>query len=187
MKTYYGLHVWFIPILLAWIGISTCHAQMARMSFNKAYGALNPSTKSTSFATSPNSNYANAMEVAKTANYTKKVQISYGIPIEILFEYAIVKSNLASDMAGDPDTYNNSRGDVQQAFVNLAYGDFVKISDYKKVNVKLNFRFNPARLVNYGSDESDFVNNTQSSPWDVAVYKTPNTPVSGTKIMVIQK
>ena len=61
------------------------------------------------------------------------------------------------------------------------------VLNYNKVNVKLNFRFNPAKLVIYGSDQNDFLNNAQSSPWDVGVYKAPNTAVSGSKIMVVKK
>jgi hypothetical protein len=159
------------------------HAQATKMSFSSAYNVLNTGSKNNSATSSKSTVLASI----NSANYTKKVKVGYGIPIEIVLEYAIVKSNLGSDMASDPATYNNSSDDVQQAFVNLAYGDFVKISDYNKVNVKLNFRFNPAKLVNYGSDDGDFINNTRSSPWDVAVYKTPNTPVSGSKILIVKK
>jgi hypothetical protein len=161
-------------------------AQVAKVSFNAAFNMLNTGSKNTTSKVASSGN-SNAISMINAANYSKKVKISYGVPIEIVLEYAVVKSRLNSDMASDPDTYNNSSDNVQQAFVNLAYGDFVKISDYKKVNVKLNFRFNPAKLVIYGSDTGDFLNNTSSSPWDVQVYKTPNTPVSGTKIMVVQK
>ncbi|HEY4787110.1 MAG TPA: hypothetical protein VIH57_13725 [Bacteroidales bacterium] len=170
-----------VAVLLVGLSVTS---QAQKMSFSNAFNMLNTGSKSGS------SKFAGTgvnMVSINTANYTKKVKVSYGVPIEIVLEYAVVKSRLASDLASDPDTYNNSSGDVQQAFVNLAYGDFVKISDYNKVNVKLNFRFNPAKLVIYGSDEGDFINNTNSSPWDVGVYKTPNTPVSGIKIMVVQK
>lgn len=159
---------------------------MAKMSYSNAFNMLNSGSKTTISKVS-NSGSSNSMAMINTANYTKKVKISYGIPIEIVLEYAIVKSHLNSDMASNPDTYNNSSDNVQQAFVNIAYGDFVKISDYNKVNVKLNFRFNPAKLVIYGSDTEDFLNNSNASPWDVRVYKTPNTPISGSKIMVVQK
>jgi hypothetical protein len=161
-------------------------AQVAKMSFNNAYNMLNSGSKYGS-SKSPVMGGSMSAGVYNSVNYTKKVKISYGIPIEILFEYIAVKNNMSSNLASDPDTYNNSSDNVQQAFVNIAYGDFVKISDYNRVNVKLNFRFNPAKLVIYGSDEGDFLNNTQSSPWDVGVYKTPNTPVSGSKIMVVKK
>jgi len=163
------------------------NAQMVKMSFSNAYNMLNTGSKSGSskYVSLGGSNAS--VGVLNSVNYTKKVKVSYGVPIEIVLEYAVVKSRMASDLASDPDTYNNSSDNVQQAFVNLAYGDFVKISDYNKVNVKLNFRFNPARLVVYGSDAGDFVNNSSSSPWDVGVYKIPNTAVSGTKIMVVQK
>jgi hypothetical protein len=176
-----------------WVGFnSSALAQKTQMSYANAFNMLNSGNKTgntkVAAVISNTSGHANAMAAAlATANYTKKVQVSYGIPIKIVLEYAVVKSNLSSDMASDPATYNNSSDEVQQAFVNLAYGDFVKISDYNKVNVKLNFRFNPAKLVVYGSDDYDFINNTKTSPWDVNVYKTPNTPVSGTKIMIIQK
>lgn len=163
-------------------------AQTAKVSFANAYNMLNTGSR-TGNATSYRYNVGAFVSPAalNTGSYTKKVKISYGVPIEIVLEYAVVKSRMASDLASDPDTYNNSADNVQQAFVNLAYGDFVKISDYNKVNVKLNFRFNPPKLVIYGSDAGDFINNTSSSPWDVGVYKTPNTQVSGTKIMVVQK
>jgi hypothetical protein len=161
-------------------------AQAVKMSFNNAYNMLNTGNKNgTGMKVGVSS--VSTMGAFNAANYTKKVKVSYGVPIEIVMEYAVVKANLNSDIASDPDIYNNSSANVQQAFDNLAYGNFVKISDYNKVNVKLNFRFNPARLVVYGSDAGDFVNNANSSPWDVGVYKTPNTPVSGTKIMVVQK
>lgn len=186
MKTRLKHNISLILIISGFFVTTSAMAQTVRMSFNNAYNMLNTGNKngtSTKFGMGGMS----SVKVLTGGNYTKKVKVSYGVPIEVVLEYAVVKTNLNSDMASDPDTYNNSSGDVQQAFVNLAYGDFVKISDYNKVNVKLNFRFNPAKLVIYGSDAGDFVNNTNSSPWDVGVYKTPNTPVSGTKIMVVQK
>lgn len=168
------------------------HAQTAKMSFNAAYSMLNSGSKSTvstarTYSTVNVNKESMTAAAINAANYTKKVLISYGIPIAILFEFINVKINLSSDLASDPDTYNNCADNVQQALVNLAYSDFVKISDYKKVNVKLNFQFNPAKLVIYGSDEGDFLNNGQSSPWDVGVYKAPTTAVSGSKVMVVQK
>ena len=164
-------------------------AQMAKVSFNSAYNMLNTGSKSTvkTISTVNVNNASLSAGVLNAANYTKKVLISYGIPIAILFEFINVKNNLSSDLASDPDTYNNCADNVQQALVNLAYSDFLKISDYKKVNVKLNFQFNPAKLVIYGSDEGDFLNNGNSSPWDVGVYKAPTTAVSGSKVMVVQK
>ena len=164
-------------------------AQTAKMSFNSAYSMLNPGSKSTvSNISTVNVNKGSMTAAAiNAASYTKKVLISYGIPIAILFEFINVKNNLSSDLASDPDTYNNCADNVQQALVNLAYSDFQKISDYKKVNVKLNFQFNPAKLVIYGSDEGDYLNNGNSSPWDVGVYKAPTTAVSGSKVMVVQK
>ena len=156
------------------------YAQMAKMSFSNAFNMLNLGNK--------NGNTSQgSMMISTGSSYTKKVTISYGIPISILFEYIAVKLNLNSDIISDPDIYNNSSSDVQQAFDNLIYADFVKISDYNKVNVKLNFRFHPPLLTNYGSIEDDYLNNTQSSPWDAKIYKMPNTPVSASKIMVIQK
>jgi hypothetical protein len=119
--------------------------------------------------------------------YTQSVQISYGIPLEIIFEFTAVKTHLQSDIASDPGTYSNFPGNVRKAMTNLVNGNFVKISDYNTVNITLNFRFNPANLVLYGTDTGDFLNNTQSSPWDVGVYKPPNTSISGTKTMVINK
>ncbi len=159
-------------------------AQMAKLSFGNAFNMLNSGSKtvtSTSFQGTSN------LSSIVSQSFTKKVSVSYGIPISILFEFIAVKNNLSGDIACDPDNYNNSAGNVKQAFDNLTNANFVKISDYNKINVKLNFRFNPAQLVNYGSIEEDYLNNTQSSPWDAKIYKMPNTPVSATKIMVIQK
>jgi hypothetical protein len=102
-------------------------------------------------------------------------------------EFAVLKTNLSSDIALNSTTYDNSSTETQQAFDNIAYGNFVKISDYNQVNVKLNFRFNPPVLRVYGSDEGDFVNSSHASPYDPGVYITPNTPVRGSKIMVIKK
>ena len=78
-------------------------------------------------------------------SYNNKITITYGIPIEIVMEYAVLKTNLSSDMAINSATYDNSSPEIQQAFDNIAYGNFVKISDYNQVNVKLNFRFNTPR------------------------------------------
>lgn len=161
----------------------TLASRAQKMSFSSAYNILNTGSKYSN--SKPVNMQAGAVSL-NNYNYTSKVKLSYGIPTEIVFEYAIVKARMGSDLASDPETYNNSSENVQQAFINLAYGDFVKISDYHKVNVKLNFQFNPARLVVYGSDAGDFLNNSNSSPWDVGVYKAPSTPVSGSKIMVIQ-
>jgi hypothetical protein len=157
--------------------------QMAKMSFSSAYNMLNGGNSSGAGSS------AGTMGMASMAGmaYNKKITISYGIPIEIVLEYAVLKTNLSSDMAINPATYDNCSVEVQQALDNIAYGSFVKISDYNQVNVKLNFRFNPPVLRIYGSDEGDFINHTQSSPSDPGVYIMPNTPVRGSKIMVIKK
>jgi len=192
MKTFSALRFLSLCGIFAIISFANGQAQTTKISFNAAYNMLNSGSKnvygggSASIGTLSGGGSA-SIGVLNGVNYTKKVQISYGIPIAILFEFITVKINLSSDLASDQDTYNNCSGDVQQALVNLAYSDFVKISDYNKVNVKLNFRFNPAKLVIYGSDQNDFLNNAQSSPWDVGVYKAPNTAMSGSKIMVVKK
>ena len=164
------------------VAVNEGTAQVNGLSFGSAFNMLNSGNKN-------GTSSGQAMNVVSQqgGNYKKKVSVSYGIPISILFEYTAVKNNLSSDIAGDQSIYNNSPANVQQAFDNLIYNDFVKISDYNKVNVKLNFRFNPPKLVEYGSIEEDYLNNTQSSPYDAKIYKMPGTPVSASKIMVIQK
>ena len=192
MKTFSVLRFLSICVIFAISLLANDQAQTTKISFNAAYNMLNSGSKnvygggSVSIGTL-NGGGSVSVGVLNGVNYTKKVKISYGMPIAILFEFITVKINLSSDLASDQDTYNNCSDNVQQALVNLAYSDFVKISDYNKVNVKLNFRFNPAKLVIYGSDQNDFLNNAQSSPWDVGVYKAPNTAVSGSKIMVVKK
>lgn len=184
MKT---LNKYILPLICLSMSVNcfnSTFAQKAKMSFNSAYNILNGSNKSSRTGSSK-VNIGSA-SITKM-NYTKKITISYGVPIEIVLEYAVLKRNLSSDLASDPDTYDNCSNEVQQALVNIAYGNFVKISDYNIVNVKMNFRFNPPLLKVYGSDEGDFLNNTHSSPYDPGVYTTPSTPVSGSKIMVIKK
>jgi len=163
---------------------SESKAQFSKMSFSSAYSMLNGGSKSSSLGSSSGSSM---ISMINSSSFNKKITISYGIPIEIVMEWANLKAKLSSDIGSNPDIYNNSSDDVQQAMSNIAFGDFVKISDYNTVNVKLNFRFNPPVLKIYGSDEGDFVNNTNSSPWDPGVYTMPNTPVRGTKILVIKK
>jgi hypothetical protein len=159
-------------------------AQISKMSFNSAFNLLNSGTKDDGSSVS----LASSSKVSVNfTNYTKGVKVGYGIPMEIALEYAVVKANLSSEIASDPDNYYNSPDDVQQAFSNLAYGDFVKISDYNQVNVKLNFRFNPPLLLIYGNLEEEYTDNSYSSPYDPRVYKMPSTPVRGTKILVIKK
>ncbi len=159
-------------------------SSQVKMTFHQAFNAMNPGSNSS--AVNVMQSHTGISSIVMQ-NYTRGVAISYGIPIEIAMEWVALKTRISSDLASDPATYNNSSPDVQQAFNNLAYGDFVKISDYNRVNVKLNFRFDPPVLRIYGSDAGDFVNNTQSSPYDPGVYVMPNTPVSGSKTMVIQK
>ena len=160
--------------------------QNSSLSFGNAFNMLNSGSKENDHKVSSSSGY---LTPGKTVikSYTQSVQISYGIPLEIIFEFVAVKTHLHSDIASDPGTYSNFPANVQNAMANLVNGNFVKISDYNSVNVTLNFRYNPAKLVIYGTDTRDFLNNTQSSPWDVGVYQTPNTAVSGTKTMVIKK
>ena len=192
MKTFSALRFLSLCGICTIFLLANGKAQTTKISFNAAYNMLNSGSKnaygggSVSIGTL-NGGGSVSIGVLNGVNYTKKVKISYGMPIAILFEFITVKINVNSDLASDQDTYNNCSDNVQQALVNLAYSDFVKISDYNKVNVKLNFRFNPAKLVIYGSDQNDFLNNAQSSPWDVGVYKAPNTAVSGSKIMVVKK
>jgi len=157
-------------------------AQMARMSFNNAYNLINTGSNSGS-----SSSGGVHMINSQSSGYSHKVKVGYGIPLEIALEYAVVKSNLSSEIASDPANYFNSSDDVQQAFSNLAYGDFVRISSYNQVNVVLNFRFNPPELKIYGNVEEEFINGSGSSPYDPAVYRMPSTPVRGTKILVIKK
>ena len=169
-------------LLLTFFLIKVTEAQLAKMSFSKAYTTINPVNQSVDIT--------NALNKGSSINlngYTHKVKVGYGIPIEIAFEYAVVKAQLSSEIASDATTYFSSSDDVQQAFSNLAYGDFVKISSYKQVNVVLNFRFNPAKLTVYGSLQDEYLNNSNSSPYDPAVYRMPTTPVRGTKILVIKK
>ena len=185
MKNLFLFRSILICSIILSIAVRTNYAQISRVSYGNAFNMLNSGNKYGT--TSSSMQGGSILSSIISASYTKKVTVSYGIPISIVMEYAVVKANLSSDVASDPDTYNNSSGDVQQAFDNLIYSDFVKISDYKKINVKLNFRFNPPQIIDYGSIESDYLNNTQSSPWDAQIYKMPNTQVCATKIMVIQK
>src|ERR1035437_734973 len=113
------LSVFIIVMML--ILNETSQAQVAKMSFSSAYNVLNTGSKN---STSVTSSKSSALAINNSASYSKNVKVGYGIPIEIVLEYAIVKSNLSSDMASDPATYNSSSDEVQQAFVNLAYGDF---------------------------------------------------------------
>ncbi len=172
----------FLILLLTLLLINTTKAQMAKMSFSSVYNIINPGSQTVAATTVTN----NGLSV-NAGGYTHKVKVGYGIPMEIALEYAVVKTNLSSEIASDPANYFNSSDDVQQAFSNLAYGDFVRISSYNQVNVVLNFRFNPPKLNIYGNLEEEFLNNSSSSPYDPAVYKMPSTPVRGTKILVIKK
>ena len=172
----------FLILLLTLLLVNTTDAQMAKMSFSSAYNTINPVNQSVAASSITN----NGLSI-NGGGYTHKVKVGYGIPIEIAFEYAVVKAQLSSEIASNPANYFNSSDDVQQAFSNLAYGDFVKISSYNQVNVVLNFRFNPPKLYIYGNLEEEFLNNSNSSPYDPAVYKMPSTPVRGTKILVIKK
>jgi hypothetical protein len=180
-KLKYRFNLLFMVVALVFTEVN--QAQYAKMSYSNAYNLLNTGNNNNASTSLGSSNLVSV----NFTNYSKTVKVGYGIPIEIALEYAVVKSNLSSDIAGNPDNYFNSPDDVQQAFSNLAYGDFVKISDYNQVNVKLNFRFNPPLLKIYGNLEEEYINNSYSSPYDPGVYKMPTTPVKGTKILVIKK
>ncbi len=182
MATKFNFISCFLSLLFMVLLLKSGEAQMARMSFNNAFNLINTGNQSGS-ASLTGGAYMGAIQ----PGYSHSVKVGYGIPIEIAFEYAIVKSNLSSEIASDPANYFNSSDDVQQAFSNLAYGDFVRISSYNQVNVVLNFRFNPPELKIYGNVEEEFINNSSSSPYDPAVYRMPSTPVRGTKILVIKK
>lgn len=184
MKTMTNYRFYILLIIGALFFEAYGHGQQSKMSFNSAFNLLNSGSKDGGPSVSVGSS---SMVSGNFTNYTKGVKVGYGIPMEIALEYAVVKSNLSSEIASDPDNYFNSTDDVQQAFSNLAYGDFVKISDYNQVNVKLNFRFNPPMLLIYGSLEEEYTDNSYSSPYDPRVYKMPSTPVRGTKILVIKK
>jgi hypothetical protein len=179
MKTTYKILLLFNCLIVLTGGFNDAFSQKAKMSFSSAYNMLNGGNNSTGSGIQ--------MGSVSGKSYTNKITITYGIPIEIVMEYAVLKTNLSSDMAINSATYDNSSPEIQQAFDNIVYGNFVKISDYNQVNVKLNFRFNTPLLRVYGSDEGDFVNSSHSSPYDPGVYTTPNTPVRGSKIMVIKK
>ena len=184
MKTSHKFLILFNCLIVLTGGLNDAFSQKAKMSFSSAYNMLNGGNNSTGSGSS-----AGAIQMGSVSgkSYNNKINITYGIPIEIVMEYAVLKTNLSSDIALNSATYDNSSAEVQQAFDNISYGNFVKISDYNQVNVKLNFRFNPPVLRVYGSDEGDFVNSSHASPYDPGVYTTPNTPVRGSKIMVIKK
>ena len=184
MKTSHKFLILFNCLIVLTGGLNDAFSQKAKMSFSSAYNMLNGGNNSTG---SGSSSGAIQMGSVSGKSYNNKINITYGIPIEIVMEYAVLKTNLSSDIALNPATYDNSSPEIQQAFDNISYGNFVKISDYNQVNVKLNFRFNPPVLRVYGSDEGDFVNSSHASPYDPGVYTTPNTPVRGSKIMVIKK
>jgi len=180
MKTSHKFLILFNCLIVLTVGLNDVYSQKAKMSFSSAYNMLNGGNNSTGSG-------AIQMGSVSGKSYNNKINITYGIPIEIVMEYAVLKTNLSSDIALNSTTYDNSSPEIQQAFDNIAYGNFVKISDYNQVNVKLNFRFNPPVLRVYGSDEGDYVNSSHASPYDPGVYTTPNTPVRGSKIMVIKK
>jgi hypothetical protein len=179
MKTTHKYIILFSIIVILIIGFNDAFSQQAKMSFSNAYNMLNGGSKST----------GSGMQMGSVSgkSFNKRITITYGIPIEIVMEYSALKNNLSSDMALNSAIYDNSSPEIQQAFDNIAYGSFVKISDYNQVNVKLNFRFNPPVLKVYGTDQNVFINITHPSPNDPGVYTTPNTPVRGSKIMVIKK
>lgn len=181
MATMIKLQKYFLILVFTLFFVQISEAQMARMSFNNAYNTINTGSNSSS-SSSSGVHMINAQPV-----YSHKVKVGYGIPLEIAWEFAVVKANISSEIASNPANYFNSPDDVQQAFSNLAYGDFVKISSYNQVNVALNFRFNPPELKIYGNLEDEFINGSGSSPYDPAVYRMPSTPVRGTKILVIKK
>ena len=184
MKTSHKFLILFNCFVILIGCLNDTFPQQAKMSFSSAYSMLNGGNNSTGSGSS-----AGTIQMGSVSgkSYNNKITITYGIPIEIVMEYAVLKTNLSSDMAINSATYDNSSPEIQQAFDNIAYGSFVKISDYNQVNVKLNFRFNPPVLRVYGTDQGVFINITHPSPNDPGVYTTPNTPVRGSKIMVIKK
>jgi hypothetical protein len=192
MKTYLRFRLtFFCCIFIAYIdpkiiAQNRASTQNNSLSFGNAFNMLNTGTKENDLKATYGAGNLNTVKTG-IKSYNQNVQVSYGIPLEIIFEFVAVKTHLHSDIASDPGTFSNFPANVQNAMSNLVNGNFIKISDYNSVNVILNFRFNPAKLVIYGTNTGDFLNNTQSSPWDVGVYKTPNTPVSGSKTMVIKK
>lgn len=181
MATKIKLQKYFLILVLTLFFVRISEAQMARMTFNNAYNTINTGSNSGS------SSSGAVHMINAQPGYSHKVKVGYGIPLEIAWEFAVVKANISSEIASNPANYFNSTDDVQQAFSNLAYGDFVKISSYNQVNVALNFRFNPPELKIYGNLEDEFINGSGSSPYDPAVYRMPSTPVRGTKILVIKK
>jgi hypothetical protein len=184
MKTRNNHPFYIIFMVVIIVLVKTGDAQQSKISFNSAYNMLNTGNK---YGGASAALDRSSLISANFTNYTKSAKVGYGIPMEIALEYAVVKANLSSEIASNPDNYFSSPDDVQQAFSNLAYGDFVKISDYNQVNVKLNFRFNPPFLKIYGSVEEEYTQNSYASPYDPRVYKMPSTPVRGTKILVIKK
>jgi hypothetical protein len=154
------------------------------MSFSHAYSSLNGSSGS------PNNN-ANTGQVVSSGT---KSTINYGIPWEIATEWNYISNGLRSGYSADPNTYNNSSVAVQQALTNLMFEPFHKISDYTRgnngqVNVKLNFRYNPAALNVYGVEsgfKANSIYDASSTPWDPGIYYYPTGAPSGYKIMIIK-
>lgn len=161
-----AIMVVFFTILLS------VSAQVRTLAFKTSASMVNSDATYSQYSSPVKSSYSpDASVYAQYASYNKKIKISYQIPALNALEWAIVRHR-ASNVLDQHMTYLlNENPGLMVHIQNLAYNDFVTLSSYAPLNVKLDFRFN-----------------TRTSPYNAEEFAPMiKGPVIQTKTLMIKK
>lgn len=175
MKTF---NILLLPVLLAGFAPAT-HAQLGAVALNKGFTVKTASTlvnkdiayqpvtsEKSSFAVSANANY----ELVK--GYDRQLHISYQIASLNAVEWINVRMRAADMLDAHNWIFLASKG-VLDPLAKLAWDDYVPLSAYAPMTIKLSFNYNTKKFSYY------------ANPEDFAPIN--NTPAIHTKSLLIKK
>lgn len=148
-------------------------------SMSAAYSVLNAGTSNSAGATyvgntSTGAAYVgNASPVIKVVTtpslgylgpLNKKWNINFGIPTQVVFDYAYLRGTVVNAYESDKELYWNGSAEFQNAVDFLGWTDFAPISSWAPVRCTVKFRFIPPVLGDNYDLRYDYRNNPSSAP-----------------------
>ncbi|MEO5976012.1 MAG: hypothetical protein ABIS36_17115 [Chryseolinea sp.] len=137
-------------------------------SMNAAYSALNSSSSGGPSYVGNSSTGIKAVVTATSIGYVgplnKKWDISFGIPTQVVLDYAYLRGAMINAYEDNPDLYNSGTPEFKQAVDFLGWTDFSPISAWAPVKCTVKFRFIPPVLGDNYDLKYDFRNNPSAAP-----------------------
>jgi hypothetical protein len=114
----------------------------SNMTTSAAATLVNPKVSGTFIVGQEKSSFASASaNVAMIRTYDRTIRVSYQIPAHMALEWNTIRYR-ASDVLNRDYGYLVDNPTLYEAIYNLAVYDFVPLSSFGTVTVKLNFRYN---------------------------------------------